>query len=62
MDSTTLTPPITEIVETLMESDGLIEFRNVKASLHACFEVFTNGYIMGNHTSTGDPVSFYAKI
>ena len=62
MDFMTPTPPAAEMIETLLGSNGFMEVRNVTASLHACFEVFSNGHVMGNHSITGDPVSFYAKI
>ena len=47
-----------EIVrDVLQDPNGLIEFRNVTASGHACFQRFERGHVMGYHADTNQSVS-----
>jgi hypothetical protein len=41
-----------DAVRNILTAGENIQFRNVRASSHACFKTFTNGHAMGTSTTT----------
>ena len=49
------TKTATDLVENILPSpNGSIQFQNIQASSHACFNLFTNGHAVGNDKVTGE--------
>ncbi len=47
-------PALDLVKNTFIHPDGGVEFRNVVASVHACFLHFSNGNQMGKHEVTNE--------